>query len=307
MSDLSNAWRSSRRFALADRRNERAVHGDISLKNVHRAFTLVELLVVVGIIAILIAVLLPALNAARRQAKQLKCASNLRQMGQGLRMYLNDWHYYPGCYAVGIHGAQFCVWAPRIRIYLKGNQDIFYCPAHDSASEWNLKSGLLQSATLAASRDTGFGYNQGEALLDPDNPVTNQFSYGYNDWGSFGYGTNYYTMAGLGGDLPGLGGTSWPNYGQLKESRVKLPTEMIAIADNQGLGVWDYNIDPGNPQEYPGATHSGGANVLFCDGHVSWYAQKDLILPNYALTDTRTRAIAQMWNNQHLEMAGPFN
>jgi prepilin-type N-terminal cleavage/methylation domain-containing protein/prepilin-type processing-associated H-X9-DG protein len=138
---------------------------DLALRRVRRfgvGFTLVELLVVIGIIALLISILLPALNRARQSASAVQCQSNLRQIGQAIVMYAGDnqgvlpFGYWDGAWDTKTGAAQTIanpspatVWSVLIQSYVgkasstwaesggdmvatKAARQVFMCP--DAAS-----------------------------------------------------------------------------------------------------------------------------------------------------------------------------
>jgi prepilin-type processing-associated H-X9-DG protein len=72
---------------------------------------------------------------------------------------------------------------------------------------------------------------------------------------------------------------------------------MIAIGDNTSIHNWDFNLDPFQAEQYPSKIHRGGANILFCDGHVQWFAQKELI--NVNRNTPEGAQMNRMWNRDN--------
>jgi prepilin-type N-terminal cleavage/methylation domain-containing protein/prepilin-type processing-associated H-X9-DG protein len=215
-------------------------------RNRSPGFTLIELLVVIAIIAILAGMLLPALSRAKAKGQQTYCLNNLRQIGLGMTMYLQEHSKFPGHFLVG---AGEIVYPPRLLPYLSSNLTVWNCP--------NEKQRFY------------YTNNPANNLPKRITPSTG-FCYGYNDWG----GVPEFTMPyqGLGADIVPGGTSPWQR--EPSESHVKAPSDMIALADSNSNATWDTAIDPDDPgPEWPSNRHGGGANFMFVDGHAEYIKQ----------------------------------
>jgi prepilin-type processing-associated H-X9-DG protein/prepilin-type N-terminal cleavage/methylation domain-containing protein len=239
------------------------------------AFTLIELLVVIAIIGILAALLLPVLSKAKSAAHSAVCMSNLRQQAVAIRIYVDDYAFYPaGQLHLRIDGAEFLSieFYSFLEPYIGGAIEILRCPA--AASEFAYSTNDLAEPIYLRKRS--YGVNRfGTSPVAPP---------------SYGLFKHSFIL-----DPP-------PSYHFAPESSVVAPGSFIMVGDSQADGWFDFGIAPytrnldRQRQHWPGDRHSKGANILFADGHVERRP-----LRAWLKRDVATRSLWNRDNQPHEE------
>lgn len=215
-------------------------------------FTLIELLVVIAIIAILAAMLLPALQSARAKAMDIKCTSNLKQLGTYMMMYIDANNGVIPAPSRNISGASgdSGKWQDMLMTFYSPSTKISdYCFCQKQSNE---------KATVVI----------------PKGPFACPASRSYDRQLS----TRHYGINGSGAGIKPKGYASDPNGTlDMKITRIKSPTLRAALFDVDFWGTWRDPVanslagmvksDSNGTGEWRHGGHTG-ANVEFADGHV---------------------------------------
>jgi prepilin-type N-terminal cleavage/methylation domain-containing protein/prepilin-type processing-associated H-X9-DG protein len=274
----------------------------------NRGFTLVELMVVVGIIAMLLAILLPSLNRARGQAMQVACLSNLRQIAIGFILYCNDnggWLPHAAHYSTSTlpESPADWIWWQQASAYSARNRDVYYSPI---LRYLGCRPDMPQRPTR-----TDFDEIRQKVLRCPADALWDHPEYVSSD----DLDGNYYYSYTLNDLISSIDPNSQPEDNTLpvgpqgqrfrvagKLVNVRRPALKVMIIDEATTTIDDGSFDPGGglsllsirhdptaqqPEDLPvGYIQVNGVwtirngncrgNVSFCDGHAE-YVTRDYV------------------------------
>ena len=217
----------------------------------HAGFTLVELLVVIGLIAVLVALLLPALSRARESANRTACASNLRQLGTAFMMYAGDNRYrFPFHASIGESDAFGHPWNAEDWIWWHASQDPAKSPIVKYLGAFQVK--LLQCPS--------------DSPTDHTRHITSE-PYIYS-----------YTMNMLFSSDPHMGSKN------ITLENVQSASTKILLAEEDSRSLDDGNFNPylvgSNIENFLATRHdrekqsiNARGNVVMADGHVEYIAR----------------------------------
>ena len=241
---------------MIDRKIETAAHGRVK----QHCFTLIELLVVIAIIAILAAMLLPALQQARDKAKGVKCVNNFNQIGKFTHLYIADYKgYYPR------HTSRSAMAAGDPYIWFVYSPFFLYTPKKENSEYFasirfynNKKIVINKFACPAAPAAPGcFIKSDGDGMTICRPAIEGEL----------------YVTIGFNRFFHGDGSQ---RKNTIHSASVKRPGYTVYMADNCGWGNIDYRCtyrsdysEDGKGKSVP-PRHNGGANFLYADGHVRY-------------------------------------